>query len=139
MRQLQEFNAVRQFDFGQVHGIANLQISQIDFEELRQILGQAAYIGFSQDVRYDTAASFNARSNIGVNKVEWHLDVNLLGSTDALEIDVLNGVAYRMHLVITQQHLFFLAFQIPVSYTHLTLPTNREVEISVIAKSLKIK
>ena len=28
---------------------------------------------------------------------------------------------------------------IPVSYTHLTLPTNREVEISVVAVSLKKK
>ena len=29
--------------------------------------------------------------------------------------------------------------QTPVSYTHLTLPTNREVEISVVPVSLKKK
>src|SRR5665647_2598434 len=36
-----------------------------------------------------------------------------------------------------KQHSFNGGYLFPVSYTHLTLPTNREVEISVVAVSFK--
>ena len=58
MRQLHELHAFWQLDFGQVDGMAGFEINQIDFDELRQILRQAADIDFGQDVRDDAAYRF---------------------------------------------------------------------------------
>src|SRR3546814_1588262 len=59
-------------------------------------------------VCYQTAAELDARGNLFVNEVEWHLDVNLLGGADALKVDVLNAVAYWVQLIVTQQYLLLL-------------------------------
>ena len=112
MCQLNEFNAFRQLDFRQVNCMADFQITQINFNELRQIFRQAADFCFVHGVCYQTAADLDARSNLFVDEVEWHLDVNLLGGADALKVDVLNGVANWVQLIVTQQYLLLLAFQI---------------------------
>ncbi len=44
-----------------------------------------------------------------------------------------------IQLILQHVVTYVLANMDPVLYTHLTLPTNREVEISVVAVSLKKK
>src|SRR5690606_18816905 len=101
MRQLNELNAFRQLDFGQVDGVADFQVDQLNFNEFRQVLRHAADCLLVQGMGDQAAAKLDAWGNIFVHKVERHLDVNLLGGADALEVDVLNGIAYRMQLIVT--------------------------------------
>src|SRR3989344_4812043 len=95
-----------------MHGLTNFQISQIHFNKLWQIFWQAAYISFSVYVSNHALTHFNAWGDISIDKVQWHFNVNLLGGTYALKIDVLNGVAHWVHLIIAQQHLFLFSAQI---------------------------
>ena len=54
---------------------------------------------------------FDAWGNIAVDEVQRHLDVNLLGLAHALEVDMLDFIAKRVHLVIAYQYLFLFAIQ----------------------------
>jgi hypothetical protein len=47
---LDELDALRQLDLGQVNGVADVECREIDFDEGRQILGQAMYVEFGDDV-----------------------------------------------------------------------------------------
>ena len=74
--------------------------------------GKAADVQFGQDVADHTAAGLHARRNLGIHEVQRHLHVDLLVLRHALEVDVQDLQAPGMHLVVAQQHLLLLAFQV---------------------------
>src|SRR5574340_417814 len=58
------------------------------------------------------AAALHAGRDIGIEEVQWHLDVHLLLLVHALEVDMLHLLAERMHHEIAQQHGLLLAFEV---------------------------
>ena len=109
--QLYKLHTLRQLDVRQVDGVACFQVGQIYFDK---VLRQAAYVGFGHGVCDHAMSQLDARGDIGIDEVERNLDVDLFSGAYALEVDVLNIIAYRVHLVVTQQYLFLLAVQIQV-------------------------
>src|SRR3546814_11876633 len=58
-------NALGQGDFGQVHVGATDQLSQVHFNELGQVGGQAGYFQFGQDMADDLATDRSEERRVG--------------------------------------------------------------------------
>ena len=102
-------DAFRQFEVGNVNRVADVDARQVDLNEFRQVLWQAGDIQIGQHVADNTGMQLHSRRNVGVDKVQRHLDVNLLRGVDTLEVDVQHELLIGVQLEVAQQNLFCLA------------------------------
>src|SRR3546814_16741462 len=81
-------NALGQGDFGQVHVGATDQLSQVNFNELGQVGGQAGYFQFGKDMADDLATDLDGGGYIAIDDVLRQFRRKGLRCLDALEVDV---------------------------------------------------
>ena len=98
-------HARRQLERRHVERVADVELRQVDLDELRQVLRQARDVELGHHVADDRAVDLHRRRDLGVDEVQRHLHVDLAVLVDALEVDVQDLVAERMHLHVAQQHL----------------------------------
>ncbi len=96
--------------------MAELEFVEIDFNKLRQIVGQATDIDFVHHVVDHTATQLHAGTDLGIDEVQWNLHVDLPVLIHALEIDVQHELLERVHLHVAQQHLLLVAFERHLEY-----------------------
>ncbi|MNT23131.1 hypothetical protein D3C72_1585430 [compost metagenome] len=113
-RQRRDFHALRQLDVRQVHNVASLQLAQVDFDRLRQVLRQAADGHFLQFVGDHDVGSLASRRGVFVDEVQRNRSGQLLVLVHAQEVQVHDQLLERMALHVTQQHLLHLAVQVQV-------------------------
>src|SRR5690606_459424 len=89
---------LRQLQVGQVQCLAHLQVLQVDFDEVGQILGQTADFNFRQVAEYHAAFLLDAYTDIFVGEVQGYLNGNLLTGNDALEVGVQDARLGRVTL-----------------------------------------
>src|SRR5574343_932559 len=106
---LDQGNTSRQLDLRGVDVVADVQGAEVDFDELRQILGQAVNVQLGGDVVNQAAIQLDARAGFFVGEVQRHLDMQFVGGIDALEVDVQDQLLVGVRLVVAQQDLFLLA------------------------------
>jgi hypothetical protein len=109
--QLGQLDAVRQLEVGQVDDVADRQVRQVDFDELRQVLRQAADFDFVELVRDDDVGGLAGRRLLFVEEVQRHGHADRLVLVHALEVQVHDDLLVRMALHVTQQHLLHLAVE----------------------------
>jgi hypothetical protein len=88
-----------------------LQAAQIHLDEGWQVGRQASDISLDHHVTDLAAAGLDARCDFLIDKMQWHLDMDLFGEINALEIQMLNLLTERMVDESAQLHSFFLAIQ----------------------------
>src|SRR5688572_8606706 len=123
--QLGDLDARRQLDVRQVDDVADRQVRQVDFDELRQILRQAAHFDFVELVRHDDVSGLAGRRLLFVEEVQRHGDADRLVLVHALEVQMHDDLLVRMALHVTQQDLLHLAVEFEVE--------DRRVEPLVLA------
>ncbi|OHX37605.1 hypothetical protein BJL95_13640 [Methylomonas sp. LWB] len=98
-------NTVRQFEIGQVYGLANFDLSQIDLDKLRQRRRQTKHLNIDHRMS-NNAAFFNANGNRLVDKVQRHMNFQLMRFIDTHKIHVKNLRLGRMSLNLLQNGFF---------------------------------
>ena len=83
--QSNELDTFRSFEVRQVNDGADFSVSQVDFDELWQVLGFAGHVDLGNDVR-DLAAGLDR--GFFTDEVNWNLGGQLLASNDANEVGV---------------------------------------------------
>ena len=84
--------------------MTDVEREQVDLDELRKVLRQARDVELVQHMGHDRARKLDRRRQFAVDEVQWHLHVDLAVFVDALEVDVQDLVAERMHLHVAQQY-----------------------------------
>ena len=100
-----ERDARRQLQRRYVDRVADVERSEIDLDEFGQVLRQARDVELVQHVRDDRAGELDRRRRLGIGEMQRDFHVDLAVLVDALEVDVKDLVAKRVHLDIAQQHL----------------------------------
>ena len=77
--------------------------------------GRQLDIEFGHDVLDHAARQLDARGDVGIDEVQRHLLVDLVGGVDALEVDVQDQLACRVQLHVAQQAHFLGAIEFMVS------------------------
>jgi hypothetical protein len=85
---LGQLDTLRQLELTEVNAVANLERTEVDFDELGQVLGQTLDVDFGHDVVDQAAVELDARGSFFVDEVQRHLDVQFVGGINALEVDV---------------------------------------------------
>ena len=112
--QFRHFNAFRQLDVGHMHDVANVEVRQIDFDELRKILRQHRDFQFGDRVRDQHARLLAGRRGFLIEEVQRHADADRLVLVDALEIQMQKLRLERMALHVTQQHALGRAVELQI-------------------------
>ena len=103
-----------------------LDLAEVDFDELRQVLRQARDFDFVELVRDDHARGLAGRRLFLVEEVQRHADADRLVLVDAQEVHVQHLLLERMPLHVAQQDLLHLAVDVQVE--------DRRVEPLVLAR-----
>src|SRR5690606_38612958 len=88
--QVHTLDTCGQRDIGNMHDASELNIGQIDFNELRQILGQTLNIQLGDGVGDDTTG-LDTLGALFIDKMKGNLGVQLLSSIHPLEVHVKQG------------------------------------------------
>ena len=89
-----------------------LQVGQVDLDELRQVLRQAADLDFVELVGDDAVRGLAGRRLLAVRKCSGTRDADRLVLVHALEVQVHDLLLDRMALHVAQQHLLDLAVDV---------------------------
>ena len=109
MRQLRHRHAGRQRDVRQMQRVVEVHGRQVQLEELRQILRQAADFDVLHQVRDDAALGLHARRRRFALEVNRQMNLQLLVLEHPLQIHVHDGIARRMHLHVAHDRRLCLA------------------------------
>ena len=115
-RQRRDLDIGWQLQLRQMDDVAFLQLSQIELDELRQILRQAGDFDFRQVVRNDQTGGLGGRRGFLVEEVQRHVDANDFVLFDAQEIHVHHQLLEGVLLPVTHQHLLHLAVDVEVEH-----------------------
>ena len=87
----------------------SVERGEVDLDELRQVLRQAADADFVELVQDDHARGLAGRRSVLVEEVQRHVEADRVVLVDALEVQVQDLLLERMALHVTQQDLLGLA------------------------------
>ena len=99
-------------------------LRKIQLDELGQVLRQAGDFDVGDAVRDHAAFRFHARRSGLALEVDRDVDTDLLGLDDALQVDVHDGVARRVHLQVLDDRGLRLVADLEVD--------DRRVELLVV-------
>src|SRR5690606_39121016 len=112
--ELRDLHALGQHQARQVHGVAELELGQVDLDVQRQVGRQAADRHFGQLVHDHHVRGLARRRDVAVDEVQRHRHADRLVLVHALEVQVHDDLLVRMALHVTQQHLLHLAVDLQV-------------------------
>ena len=81
-----------------------------------QVVREALDVDIVHRGLHHAAADLHARADVGIDEVQWHPHVDLAVLVHALEIHVQHLLLPRVHLVVAQQDLEFLAVEREIQY-----------------------
>ena len=85
-----------------MQALVERQARNVDFDELRQVLRQAAHVQIHLLVRHDATLLLHAARRVLALEVQRDADADLVGLHHALQVDVQDGVASRVTLHVLQ-------------------------------------
>ncbi|MNP43940.1 hypothetical protein D3C76_1377850 [compost metagenome] len=98
MGQGHQLDAFRCLDVGQVNGLTDFDLGQVDFDELRQVFRQAGDFDFGEGVGNFAAALLHANGGSFVDEVQGYVGAQFLAGNYALEVSVQNEAFGRVTL-----------------------------------------
>ena len=122
-------------DAGFEFTFSNVDNNGLDVGVLAEYLyderGDWALSGFQDDIFYGSRLAFNDSQDTsliagGIHDFETSSNLFSIEATRRFKNNMLVSLEGRIFNGVSDKELFLLFFR-PVSYTHLTLPTNREV------------
>src|SRR5690606_2093823 len=123
--QLGDLDALGQLQRRQVDDLVDGQLGQVDLDELRQVLRQAADFDLGQFLHHDHVGGLAGRRQLFVDEVQRDRGAQRLVGADALEVQMHDQLAVRVALHVAQQDLLDLAVDVEVQ--------DRRVEPLVLA------
>jgi len=108
--QARQLDPRRHLDVSQEQRVVQVHAREVEFEELRQIVRQAGDLGVRHHVRDHAALGLDARGRRLALEVDGQVQADLFALDHALQIQMHDGVAGRVHLhVADNRRLFFSA------------------------------